>query len=341
MPPRDDRGAGIGQAGGQDAGVVDGRLLIGAELLAHRLAEGDRLGGDDVHERTALDAGEDALVDRLGVLLARQDHAAARAAQGLVGRGGHDVASAGPATGWTPAATRPAKCAMSVISSAPTSSAISRKAAKSQSRGYAVAPGHDHLRPMLARQRAHLVHVDQVGLAVDVVRDEVVVLAGEVDRRAVGQVAALVEPEAEHGVAALQQRVEDGHVGLRAGVGLDVGVLGAEQLLRAIAREVLRHVDDLAAAVVAPPGIALGVLARSGPIPSPGARPGSGSSPTRSARGASCVRASSSRMTCADLRILGLERCPEVHGGSLVGIAGQSSSIAIAVADPRRTDSAA
>ncbi len=38
----------------------------------------------------------------------------------------------GTGDGWTPAATRPAKWAMSHRSSAPTSSAISRKAAKSQ-----------------------------------------------------------------------------------------------------------------------------------------------------------------------------------------------------------------
>ena len=42
--------------------------------------------------------------------------------------------------------------------------------------------GDDHLRPALTGQRADLVHVDQVGRAVDVVRDEVVVLAREVDR---------------------------------------------------------------------------------------------------------------------------------------------------------------
>ena len=42
--------------------------------------------------------------------------------------------------GCTPAATRPAMCAMSTIRRAPTSSAIARKAAKSITRGYADAP---------------------------------------------------------------------------------------------------------------------------------------------------------------------------------------------------------
>src|SRR6185503_1104712 len=47
---------------------------------------------------------------------------------------------------------------------------------------------------------------------------------------------------------------------LRARVRLDVRVLGAEQLLRTVDRRLLDLVDDLAAAVVAPPGVALGVL---------------------------------------------------------------------------------
>ena len=46
----------------------------------------------------------------------------------------------GTGLGCTPAATSPAKCAMSTINSAPTSSAISRKRAKSSTRGYADQP---------------------------------------------------------------------------------------------------------------------------------------------------------------------------------------------------------
>ena len=72
--------------------------------------------------------------------------------------------------------------------------------------------------------------------------------------------AAVREREPHDRVGRLQQRVVDRGVGLRARVRLDVGVLGAEQRLRAIDRELLDHVDELAAAVVALAGIALGVL---------------------------------------------------------------------------------
>ena len=72
--------------------------------------------------------------------------------------------------------------------------------------------------------------------------------------------AALVEGETHDGVAALQERVVDRHVGLSAGMRLHVGVFGAEEGLGAFARKLLDLVDDLAAAVVAPSGIALRVL---------------------------------------------------------------------------------
>ena len=60
----------------------------------------------------------------------------------------------------------------------------------------------------------------------------------------------------------LQERAVDREVGARAGVRLQVGVLGAEQLLGALDAEGLGLVDDLAAAVVALAGVALGVLVR-------------------------------------------------------------------------------
>ena len=72
----------------------------------------------------------------------------------------------------------------------------------------------------------------------------------------------MVEREAEHLVARREHREVDGHVRLRARVRLHVRVLGAEERLGPLARELLDLVDDLAAAVVALAGIALGVLVR-------------------------------------------------------------------------------
>ncbi|CAB4344353.1 unannotated protein [freshwater metagenome] len=61
-------------------------------------------------------------------------------------------------------------------------------------------------------------------------------------------------------VARLQQRVVDGGIGRCPGMRLDVGVIGSEQLLRAIDPELLGDIDKLAAAVVALSRVALGIL---------------------------------------------------------------------------------
>ena len=118
----------------------------------------------------------------------------------------------------------------------------------------------DQLRLVLVRGLADVLHVDRAGLGRDAVVHEVVVLARRVDRMAVREVAAVVKAQRKHRVAGRQEREVRGHVGLRAGVRLDVGVLGAVEALGALNRQCLDLIDDVAAAVVALTWIALGVL---------------------------------------------------------------------------------
>ena len=110
------------------------------------------------------------------------------------------------------------------------------------------------------RQLRDGVVVEALVLLADAVVDGLEPLARQVRLGAVGQVAAGGEVHGEEGVAGLQQRQEHGLVGLAAGVRLDVGEAGAEELAGALDRQVLGDVDELAAAVVAPARIALGVL---------------------------------------------------------------------------------
>ena len=68
------------------------------------------------------------------------------------------------------------------------------------------------------------------------------------------------ERESHDPLPGLEQRVVDGGVRLRPGVRLRVHVLRTEERLGAVDRELLADVHPLAAAVVAPAGVALGVL---------------------------------------------------------------------------------
>ena len=119
----------------------------------------------------------------------------------------------------------------------------------------------DHLWPDLFCQLLHSVVVDRLGLAADAVRVDLVELAAEVCGAAVRQVSPGGQVHAHHPIAGLTHRHVHRGVGLRSGVWLHVHVVRAEELLRALDRERLDLVDDLAgAAVVTAAGVPLGVL---------------------------------------------------------------------------------
>src|SRR5207249_4188114 len=82
----------------------------------------------------------------------------------------------------------------------------------------------------------------------------------EVERMTVRQVAAVRKVHSEDGVAGLQDRQVDGHVGLASRMWLDVHMLGAEKFFGAFNRQVLNDIHKLATAVVAAAGISFGVL---------------------------------------------------------------------------------
>jgi hypothetical protein len=107
---------------------------------------------------------------------------------------------------------------------------------------------------------AQLVHVDPEVVCLDLVGGDFVELAGEVQLHAVREVTAVSQGEAQDLVPRGDHGVERRGVGLRAGVRLDVGVFGAEQVLDPVDGQLLGNVHVLAAAVVAAARVALGVL---------------------------------------------------------------------------------
>ena len=127
--------------------------------------------------------------------------------------------------------------------------------------------GHDQGGLLRLGQVGHLVEVDDlagvrlvVRLGRHAVGDEAPELRDDGGGRAVGQVAAVVEPHGQDRRARLEERLVGGQVGVGAGVRLDVGVVGPEQGRGTVAGQVLDLVDDLVAAVVAPARVALAVL---------------------------------------------------------------------------------
>ena len=236
-------------------------LLVGAERVARCDPEARRLGGDDVVQRAALHPREDRAVDRLRVLLAAQDEPRPRPGERLVRRRGDEVAVRHRAR-VDPG--RDEAREVGHVAEKERADLVGNLAEAPRLYGPRIggAATDDQLRPVLLREREHVVVVDDVALTRDAVVDDVVEPAREVDLEAVRQVTAVRELEREDRVARFQAGEVDGHVRLRTRVRLHVRVLRAEELLRAVDGQLLDLVDHLAAAVVAPAGIPLGVLVR-------------------------------------------------------------------------------
>ncbi len=118
----------------------------------------------------------------------------------------------------------------------------------------------DHARPVLAGDVANLVVVEHAGLDARAVRDLEIVSAGEVHSPAVRQVPAQGNRDSHDLVAEMGQRPVNGLIGRRAGIGLHVGVLGAEQRFGPLDRQALDLVHHLVAFIVSGAGIPLAVL---------------------------------------------------------------------------------
>ena len=160
------------------------------------------------------------------------DDGAARAAQGLVGGRGHDV-GVGDRRRMQPGHDQPGD--VGDVGELGSADLVRNLLELGEVDGARVGrgAGHDDPRLVLERERADGGVVERLGLLVDHVRHDLEVAAGEVERVAVRQVAAVAQVQAEDGVARLGQGQVGGDVGRRAGMGLDVGVVAAEELLGA------------------------------------------------------------------------------------------------------------
>ncbi len=106
MPPGNQFNSLRGQLGRQGGGVFDDLPRVGLETPGHGFPEGYGLGGDDVHQRAALNAGKHVFVQQGGMVAVGQDEPAARTPQGLM-RGGSDEIGVSDRRGMDPTGDQP------------------------------------------------------------------------------------------------------------------------------------------------------------------------------------------------------------------------------------------
>src|SRR5690606_4743255 len=110
--------------------------------------------------------------------------------------------------------------------------------------------GNHHLGLMLHSQTLHLVIIDQTGFRIKTVLDSVVVFARTAHLGTLGQVATMSQTHAQNRIARRAQSSVYRLVCLRTRVGLDVGIIGAEQLFSALDGQAFALVNIFATAVV-------------------------------------------------------------------------------------------
>jgi hypothetical protein len=255
----------LGQRGSEGLGVFDDLLRVGLEFRLEVFAERDGFGGDDVHERSPLHAGEDGFVDLHGDLrIVGHDHPAARAAQGFVRGGRHNVSMwkrrrmhAGGDEPGDVGDVGHQKGAAFVSDGAEfgevDDARISGVAAE------------QHLGFAFKADFSNGVVVDVLKVGARVVIDEWIVnrvepFATHVHFSAVREMAAIGEHQTGERVAGIQHREEDRAVGLRPTVRLDIGEFAAEELLGAFDGQGFDLVVEAAPLVVARVGVPFSVF---------------------------------------------------------------------------------
>ena len=211
-------------------------------------------------QRTALGSREHGGVDLLvdGLVVA-EDQAAPGAPKGLVGGGGHHV-GIGNGRGVDTGGHQSGNVGHVHHQIGAHGVGHFPEFGEVDDAGIGGGTGHDELGFARLGNVQQLVIIDQFRLVVQAVRNYVEVLAGDIHWAAVAEMATVGQVHAQHRVAGLQEGKEHRQVGIGTGVGLDVGIIAAEQLAGPLPGDLLRYVHGVAAAVVALAGIPLGVL---------------------------------------------------------------------------------
>ena len=241
-----------------DACIGQHLLLVELELGLQCFLERHRFGGNHMHQRAALQAGEDGAVDGFLVLRLHQDDAATRATQALVGGAGDDVGMRHRV------GVQPCGDQTSIVRHIDHEDRANvfgdfGKTFKINSKRISAGTGDDQFWLGFMGFAFHRVVVDGF-VGIQAVAHHVEPFAAHVQRHAVGQVTAFGQAHAHDGVAGFQEGQENRFVGGRAAMGLHVGGFGAKDLFDAVNRQLFGNVDKLAATVITFAGVAFGIF---------------------------------------------------------------------------------
>ncbi len=249
----------IHQAGRQSLGIGHDLCRIDPELRQLRFTERNRLGCNDVLERTTLRPREHRPIDGAAQIGLCQDQSAPRSAQRLVRRRGNHLRMRHRRR-IDPAGHQPGK--VRHVDQQPGTDLVGDgpKSGKIDDPRIGAAAADNQLGLLPQRDGPHFVEFDQTGVRIDPVVHRAPDGPAVIDIVPVRKMPTMRQRHAEQSFAGRNQRHKGREIRLRTRMWLDVGVLGAEQRLGSIDGQLLDFVDDLIATVIALARIPFGIF---------------------------------------------------------------------------------
>ena len=203
-----------------------------------------------MHEWATLGTREDGFIDGFGQFFLAEDHPTARTTQGFMSGRGDNVGIFHRV--WTTSGSHDTGDMGHIYHHQRTDFITDlTNAGKINNAWISAGASHDKLRLASNGFGLHGIVIDGFGFRINAVFFKMIELAAEVDRRTMGEMAAMAEVHAQHGIPRFEHSLISGEVCLGTAVRLHIGMFGTKQFFGAIAGNILNHVHIFAATIIA------------------------------------------------------------------------------------------
>jgi len=181
-----------------------------------------------MHQRATLDAGENSLVDFLGIfLIVGQNQTAARTTQSFVGGSGYDISIRNRRRMQACCNQTGDMCHINQQQSAVSMRNIS-DALEIDNTRISAGTGNNQLRVMLFNQFFHSFVIKQLGFRINAIMYNIKIGTGNIYRGSMAQVTALGQVHTHDGVAGFQESKVHGQISAGTAVSLYVSIFSME-----------------------------------------------------------------------------------------------------------------
>ena len=250
------------QSFSKSLGIFNDIFRILSEVRLQSFAEGNSLSSNNVHQRAALQAGENRFIDFLCVfLIVGQNQTAARPTQGFMRSGSYNVSIGNRGRMQTCCNQTSNMCHINEQQSAVLMSNISN-AFKINDTRICAGTGNNQLRLIFFRLSLDISIINHFGFLVYTVVNYVEIGTGNINRGSMAQMTALRQVHAHDGIARFQESKIHSHIGACTAMSLYISKISIEQLLSAFDSQGFNLVYIFAAAIITMSWVAFSVFIR-------------------------------------------------------------------------------